>query len=78
MWNQRITHMRKPMILLLLLLLTSCVKTEIWQKVEAQTDTMVRRKAVRDTIIRIEPDTTRVPIGWNPSVNDWSETDVEM
>lgn len=58
--------------------MTSCVKTEIWQKVEAQTDTMVRRKAVRDTIIRIEPDTTRVPIGWNPSVADWSETDVEM
>lgn len=54
------------------------MKTEIWQKVEAQTDTMVRRKAVRDTIIRIEPDTTRVPIGWNPSVADWSETDVEM
>lgn len=68
------------MILLLLLLLMSCAKTEVigMPEIQAQTDTMVRRKAVRDTIIRIEPDTTRVPIGWNPNVNDWSETDVEM
>lgn len=59
-------------------MLTSCVKTEIWQKVEIQSDTIVRKKVVRDTIIRTEPDTTRVPIGWNPSVNDWDETNVDM
>ena len=70
--------MRKQMILLLLLLLTSCVKTEIWQKVEEQSDTIVRRKAVRDTIIRIEPDTTRVPIGWYPTVGDWNEQDIDL
>ena len=54
------------------------MKTEIWQKVEAQSDTIVRKKAVRDTIIRTEPDTTRVPIGWCPSVNDWNEQDIEL
>ena len=66
------------MILLLILLLTSCVKTEIWQKVEIQADTIVRKKAVRDTIVRTEPDTTRVPIGWNPTVGDWNKQDIEL
>lgn len=47
-------------------------------KVETQSDTIFRKKAVRDTIHRTEPDTTRVPIGWNPSVEDWNETEVEM
>ena len=71
--------MRKPMILLLILLmLTSCVKTEIWVKVETQSDTIVRKKAVRDTIHRTEPDTTRVPIGWNPAVADWNEQDIDL
>lgn len=25
-----------------------------------------------------ETDTTRVPIGWNPSVEDWTETTIEL
>ena len=70
--------MRKPMILLLLLLMVSCTKTEVVGMPEIQADTIVRRKAVRDTIHRTEPDTTRVPIGWNPTVGDWNKQDIEL
>lgn len=54
------------------------MKTEIWQKVETQSDTIVRKKAVRDTIHRTEPDTTKVPIGFNPAVADWDDTTIVM
>lgn len=60
--------------------LCSCSKTEVigMPEIQAQTDTMVRRKAVRDSLVRIEPDTTRVPIGWNPTVSDWNKQDIEL
>ena len=51
---------------------------ELMQKVEVQTDTMVRRKAVRDSLVRIEPDTTRVPIGFDVEVEDWDEKVIEL
>lgn len=62
--------------LLLLLLLTSCVKTEVIHEVQQQ-DTVMMKKPhkplhpPKDTTER--QDTARVPIGWNPSVEDWEE-----
>lgn len=59
------------MILLLLLLLTSCMKTDIINEVEPQLDTVVLMKPHRPLPPPIEDDTTRVQIGFNPTVNDW-------
>ena len=65
--------------LMLLLLLMGCCKTEILnapKPIVEQTDTTKR-------VVRTETDTTRkneprVPIGWNPSVENWTETTVEL
>lgn len=72
--------MRVIAIMMASVVVLSCTKTEVigMPEIQAQTDTMVRRKAVRDTIIRIAPDTTRVPIGWNPTVSDWNKQDIEL
>ena len=63
--------------LLLLLLLTSCVKTEIVNETLPINDTTYvkpRKELTQPT------DTTeeRVPITFNPSVEDWEEKDIEM
>lgn len=61
----------------------SCLKTEVigYEPPEQAVDTLSTKahrpppKPQRDTTER--QDTARVPIGWNPSVEDWAETDVE-
>lgn len=62
--------------LLLLLLLTSCMKTDIINEVEPQLDTVVMKKP-RPLPPRDTTDTTRIPISFNPSVGDWDETEID-
>ena len=64
---------------MLLLLLMGCCKTEILNApklIIEQADTIKR-------VVRTQADTTRideprVPIGWNPSVEDWEEQDINI
>lgn len=66
-------------IMMVSVLVFSCAKTEIIGMPEAHglqdtLSTKVHRpppKPPRDTTER--QDTARVPIGWNPSVEDWEE-----
>lgn len=64
--------------LLILLVFVSCSKTEVLNAPNPQSvDTLI--KAHRDFRKDIIPqDTTRVPITFNPSVEDWEEQDIEM
>ncbi len=61
--------------LLLLLLLTSCMKTDIINEVEPQLDTVVLMKPHRPLPPPIEEDTTRIPITFHPTVQDWETTE---
>lgn len=63
--------------LILLLLLTSCMKTDIINEVEPQLDTVVMKKPHRPIPPPIEEDTTRIQIGFNPSVEDWKDTEID-
>ena len=70
-------------IMMVSVLVFSCAKTEIIGMPEAHglQDTLSTKahrpppKPPRDTTER--QDTARVPIGWNPSVEDWDETEIE-
>lgn len=66
------------MILLSLLMLTSCLKTEIINESIEQADTVVMKKPHKPLPPPYEDDTTRVVIGFNPTVEDWDEENVEM
>ena len=70
---------------LLVLLCPSCMKTDIIGEVEMQMDTLVVKKPHRPPLPPLPPrdttsvdDTSRVGIGFNPTVEDWEETDVDM
>ena len=57
--------------LLLILLLSSCMKTEIINAPDEKEETHCKpRKELVSTT-----DTARAPITFNPSVEDWEETD---
>lgn len=71
--------------LLLLLFLTSCVKTEVINEAVPQIDTVRMYKPHRPPHPPVPPsdttevnDTTRVPIGFDPSVGDWDEEDIDL
>lgn len=68
------------LLTLLLLLLTSCAKTEIvglpetpetWDTLPAKRPKPLSQAQPKDTTET--PDTVRVPIGFNPTVADWDE-----
>lgn len=68
------------LLLTLLLLLTSCAKTEIvgmpetpetWDTLPAKRPKPLSLAQPKDTTET--PDTVRVPIGFNPTVADWDE-----
>lgn len=64
--------------LVVLLLLSSCMKTEIINEQiseEAILPIKQRKELVIDTV---KVDTTRVPITFNPTVEDWNETETEI
>lgn len=73
--------MKRPMILLLLLLLMSCAKTEVIgvPMIQAQCDTIAKRKVQAEPIdtTRRESD-ERVPIGFDASVADWQDHSVNL
>lgn len=63
---------------LLSLLMTSCLKTEVINAIEPEEHEAVveRRKPEKPMPEKPEQtDTTRMPIGWNPSVEDWDKSD---
>lgn len=64
--------------LLLLLLLTSCIKTEVLNAPIEQMDTVTYRKPYKPFPPKDTTDTTRVPITFNPSVEDWEEQDINI
>ena len=60
------------------------MKTDIIGEVEMQMDTVVVKKPHRPPLPPLPPrdstsvdDTSRIQIGFNPSVEDWEGTDVE-
>ena len=69
--------MKRLMILLSSLLLPSCLKTEIIGYDSVAIDTIVV-KSPKPFPKPIESDTTRVQIGFNPSVSEWEQKDVEI
>lgn len=63
--------------LIILFLVSSCVRTEIMNIPEVRTvDTTKAQKPLPPPPPQV--DTTRIPIGWNPSVGDWDETDYNL
>lgn len=60
--------------MILLLLLTSCLKTEV-VNAPIQKDTLVY-KPRKENIEYM--DTTRVPITFNPTVQDWNDTTITI
>lgn len=70
---------------LLVLLYPSCMKTDIIGEVEMQADTVVVKKPHRPPHPPLPPrvstsvdDTSKVGIDFNPTVEDWEGTDVDM
>lgn len=72
--------------LIFLLLLTSCISTEVLNAPEVeQVDTVRMYKPHRPPHPPLPPsdttegnDTARVPIGFNPSVGDWEAEDIDL
>ena len=63
--------------LALLLLLTSCITTEIiGEPLRIEADSVMTKKP-RPLPPRDTTDTTRIPISFNPSVGDWDETEID-
>lgn len=60
--------------LLFLLLLSSCMKTEIINAPETRVDTTTYKP--RKELIQQQEDTTRYEIGFNPSVEDWEDINI--
>jgi hypothetical protein len=66
-------------VLLLLLLLTSCIKTEVLNAPIEQMDTVMYRKPHKTLPPKDTTDQDgRVPITFNPSVEDWEEQDINI
>lgn len=66
--------MNRAVTLALLLLAAACAKTEVLNMPEApviDTSAIKARPKPPKPPKPEEPDTTRVPIGWSPSVEDW-------
>lgn len=61
--------------LFIIVLLSSCVRTEVINAPIESIDTMVVTRV--DTTEVVEEDTTRVEIGFNPSVEDWEDTEID-
>jgi hypothetical protein len=64
--------------LILLLLLTSCISTEVIDFTPTLVDTTTYKQKAHKEIPTMVEDTTRVPIGFNPTVEDWEETNEQL
>ena len=58
---------------------TSCLKTEVigYEPPEQAVDTMAKKERPMPPKDTTDQD-GRVPIGWDATVEDWDETDVEL
>ena len=70
--------------LFILLALTSCMSTEVIGIIPEQMDTVVVKKPHRPPHPPFPPrdttsvdDTSRVGIGFNPTVEDWEDTEID-
>lgn len=70
--------MNRLMSLLWLMILPSCLKTEVLNAPQSPSPPMEKRHKgfPKDTTER--QDTARVPIEFNPSVKDWDEQDINL
>lgn len=59
-------------------MMTSCFKTDVLNAPIELQDTIVTRKSPKPFPKPIEVDTTRVQIGFQPSVSDWEQKDSEL
>lgn len=62
--------------LVILLLLSSCMKTEIINEQIPEEDILPIKQRKELVIDTVKVDTTRVPIIFNPIVEDWNETEI--
>ena len=61
--------------IIMILLLSSCIKTEVINEQISEEDILPIKQRKELVIDTINVDTTRVPITFNPSVEDWEETE---
>ena len=67
------------LLLWLSLLMTSCLKTEVINATEEHEAVVEKRRKPEPMPEKPEHnDTTRVPIEFNPSVEDWNKTNVDL
>lgn len=62
--------------LVIFLLLLSCMKTEIINEQTSEEDILPAKQRKELVIDTVKVDTTRVPITFNPTVEDWEETNL--
>lgn len=62
----------------LLFLLTSCVKTEIINEYKLEEDIFPMKQKKEFVVDTLQVDTTRVPISFNPSVEDWEDDNIDV
>lgn len=68
-------NLRVQSVLMLVLLCSSCIRTEVINEV---VPVSTRTKQQDTTFVTLPADTSRVPITFDPSVEDWEATDVEL
>ncbi len=73
----KLSKLKISLSLLLTLLCLSCVKTEIEGSTEMMSAPPKPQKPIDTTIVTPPSDTARLPITFDPSVDDWDETTVE-
>ena len=75
----KLIFQRIIMVLTILIFFTSCITTEVLGESHLmETDSLVTKKYYRPLPPPIDVDTTRVPITFNPSVEDWEEQDINI
>lgn len=65
-------------LLWLMILPASCLKTEVLNAPIEQVDTVMYRKPHKPLPPKEEEDTARVPIEFDPSVEEWNKTNVDL
>lgn len=68
------------MILLLLLMILGCSKTVVLNQQDMEkdsADTTVVNKMTKE-LTTLPQDTARVPMNFNPTVEDWKEKDIQI
>lgn len=74
--------MNKLYILITVLLCVSCITTEVPERIVNNSDTTAVTKKPHKPYPPSDTtevtDTARVPIGFNPSVEDWEDTNIDI